>query len=109
MLGIGHAVGLLEPHISDPFLLLLGDIYLVADDFQKMFDTFESHNCGGVLATKEEQDPEAIRRNFTVIQNAEGRVTRVLEKPRHATNRLKGVGMYLFEPVVFDSIRRTPR
>jgi len=36
-------------------------------------------------------------------------VTRVIEKPRHTPNRLKGVGVYLFGPSIFDAIRRTPR
>jgi dTDP-glucose pyrophosphorylase len=36
-------------------------------------------------------------------------VTRVIEKPRHAPNKLKGVGLYLFDPAIFDAIRRTPR
>ena len=34
---------------------------------------------------------------------------RSIEKPRHVTNTLKGVGLYLFDLSVFDAIRRTPR
>ena len=32
-----------------------------------------------------------------------------IEKPRYPQSRLKGVGIYVFEPAVFDAIRRTPR
>jgi NDP-sugar pyrophosphorylase family protein len=109
MLGIAHAVRQLEPHINLPFLLFLGDIFFQADDLQSMFTLFEEQNGGAVLATKEEQNPAAIRENYSITLNAEGFATRVIEKPRHTTNRLKGVGIYLFELGMFDAIRRTPR
>lgn len=108
-LGIAHAVGLLEPHADRPFLLFLGDIFFVASDISLMMRRYEEQGGGAVLATKEEPDPEAIRRNFSVVLTPEGLVRRVIEKPRHTTNRLKGVGLYLFDPAVFDAIRRTPR
>lgn len=109
MLGIGHAVGLLEPELQDPFLLLLGDIYFTPDRFEEAFRLFEEREAGAVLITREEEDVQAIRRNFAILQDPSGRITRVIEKPRHAPNRLKGVGVYLFDPAIFDAIRRTPR
>jgi dTDP-glucose pyrophosphorylase len=108
-LGIAHAVGRLEPHVDRPFLLFLGDIYFVPRDLREMFRLFEQQGGGGVLATREEDDPEAIRRNFSINLAADGYVTRVIEKPRHAPNRKKGVGIYLFDLSIFDAIRRTPR
>jgi dTDP-glucose pyrophosphorylase len=63
----------------------------------------------GVLAVKEEPDVEAIKRNFVVIEDTDGFVTRVIEKPQHPRTRLKGCGLYLFDPVFFDAVRRTPR
>jgi NDP-sugar pyrophosphorylase family protein len=109
ILGIAHAVGLLEPAIDRPFLLFLGDIYFVPRSLALFFDTFEAQGGGAVLGTKDEPDPAAIRRNFSLVLREDGSVSRVVEKPRHAPNRLKGVGLYFFDPAVFDSIRRTPR
>jgi dTDP-glucose pyrophosphorylase len=108
-LGIAHAVGLLEPHIARPFLLFLGDIFFVPGDLKQMCELFAEQGTGAVLAAKEEPNPEAIRRNFSIALSPDGRVTRVVEKPRHTTNRLKGVGLYLFDLPIFDAIRRTPR
>lgn len=109
ILGIAHAVGLLEPHVSQPFLLFLGDIFFVPGDLREMFRLFKEQGGGGVLAMKEESDLEAVRRNFSITISPEGFVTRVVEKPRHTSNRLKGVGIYLFDLPIFDAIRRTPR
>jgi dTDP-glucose pyrophosphorylase len=108
MLGIAHAVGRLEPHIDRPFLLFLGDIFFKPGNLAEMFALFEEQNGGAVLATREDE-PAAIRRNFAITLSPDGFVTRVIEKPRHTPNRLKGVGLYLFDLPMFDAIRRTPR
>ena len=108
-LGIAHAVGQLERHIAAPFMLVLGDIYFVTPGLSAMVDQFTAGGYHGVLAVKEEPDEDAIRRNFAVIQNDDGTVRRVIEKPRYVANRLKGCGLYLFDLPIFDAIRRTPR
>lgn len=108
-LGIAHAVGRLEPHISSPFLLFLGDIFFITDDLSLMMNRMVEEKASAVLAVKREQDPEAIKRNFAVLLNEEGRVKRVIEKPRYVTNSIKGCGLYLFDLHIFDAIRRTPR
>ena len=108
-LGIAHAVGQLENTVKKPFMMFLGDIYFIAKDLEQMFEQFEQQDGGAVLATKVEADPFAIRRNYSVQMDENGRVVRVVEKPRHVSNKLKGVGLYLFDLTIFDAIRRTPR
>jgi len=107
--GIAHAVGRLEPYLDTAFLLFLGDIYFQADQLGRMLDTFARDEVSAVLATKEERDPAAIRRNFAVVEDDQGYVRRVMEKPRYIVNTLKGCGLYLFDLHIFDAIRRTPR
>jgi len=108
-LGIAHAVAQLENEVNSPFILLLGDIFLVPKDLQSMERMFWERRAGAVLAVKREKNPEYIRRNFAVILHASGTVTRVIEKPRYLTSDLKGCGVYIFDLAIFDAIRRTPR
>ena len=108
-LGIAHAMGRLEPYISSPFLLFLGDIFFITEDLSVMIRELSEKKASAVLAVKQEEDPEAIKRNFAVLLNEEGYVKRVIEKPRYVTNPLKGCGLYLFDLHIFDAIRRTPR
>lgn len=108
-LGIAHAVAQLESQLDSPFILFLGDIFLVPKDLQIMERMFWERRAGAVLAVKREPNPEYIRRNFAVILHASGTVTRVIEKPRYLTNDLKGCGVYIFDLSIFDAIRRTPR
>ena len=107
--GIAHAVGCLEASIQEPFLLFLGDIVFQHRGFDKMIEKMGGNEPGAVLAIKREADEEALRRNFCVIQDENGLVTRVIEKPRYPPTQLKGCGIYYFHPVVFDAVRRTPK
>ncbi len=108
-LGLAHAVGQLEKHIDRPFMLFLGDIFFEVPDLGQMVREFGEHNAAAVLAVKEEEDTEAVKRNFAVLLGDEGNVRRVIEKPRHTPTMLKGCGLYLFDLQIFDAIRRTPR
>jgi dTDP-glucose pyrophosphorylase len=108
-LGIAHALVRLERHIDQPFMLFLGDIFFVHRGLAEMPQLLATGEAHGVLAVKEEPHIEAIRRNFAVFEDEQGFVTRVIEKPHHPRTRLKGCGLYLFDPVFFDSVRRTPR
>lgn len=108
-LGIAHAVGSLESHINCPFIMFLGDIYFLTNSLEKLFQKMEDEKLQCVLATKIENDANKIKRNFSVQINENGFVYRVIEKPRHSLNNLKGCGVYLFDLHIFDAIRRTPR
>ncbi len=74
-----------------------------------MKDIFSQDDVGAVLAVKNEDDVEAIKRNFAIILGEDGVVKQVIEKPRYIHNTLKGCGLYLFGLHIFDAIRRTPR
>lgn len=111
-LGIAHALGRLEQHVDRPFFLFLGDIFFettnLSDMVQRIGDGTRD-GTAGVLAVKKEPDPLAIMRNFVVHLGDDGAVSRVIEKPRHPRTDLKGCGLYLFTPAIFDAVRRTPR
>lgn len=111
-LGIAHALGKAERFVDRPFLLTLGDIFFVTrgeEGLAPMVRAHDERRLAGVLAVKEEPDDEAIRRNFAVVMRDDATVKRVIEKPSHPQTTLKGCGVYLFDPPIFDAIRRTPR
>jgi len=108
-LGLAHAVGQLERHVTGPFVLMLGDIFFEVDDLPQMLRIHQETSAAAVLAVKDENDPAAIRRNFAVLADETGAVRRVIEKPRVVPNRLKGCGIYLFDERIFEAVRRTPR
>lgn len=106
-LGIAHALARVEPWADRPVMVLLGDVFFLHDRLDRMIAMMDE-GAEGVLAVKEDNS-DAIRRNYVAIEDDSGRVVRVVEKPRHPRGRLKGCGIYLFQPEIFDALRRTPR
>ncbi len=108
-LGIAHAVGQLADRVEGDLLLVLGDIFYVPRDLPSMVDRFRAQGGGACLAVMREPDREALKKNFSVELSSDGLVRKVIEKPRNPPNDLKGCGIYLFGPEIFDAVRKTPR
>jgi dTDP-glucose pyrophosphorylase len=109
-LGLAHAVGALEQRVQLPFVLMLGDIYFhLRAPLRPVMDQVLSGEVNANLVSMYEPDPEMMRRNFVIQADDQGRVHRVIEKPRYVDSQLKGCGLYVFDQHIFDAIRRTPR
>jgi glucose-1-phosphate thymidylyltransferase len=87
-LGLGHAISLAEPHATGrPVLIILGDTIFEAD-LPGVIQRGEN-----AIGVKEVEDP----RRFGIVEtDAQGRVTRMVEKPEHPTSKLALTGIYYF-------------
>lgn len=108
-LGIAHAVGQLEPYIDSPFILILSDIFFISHNFRMMLETAYNKKASVVLAAKKTEDPHFNELYFGIVLHHSQLVKRVVEKPKYFLTPLKGCGIYYFDTVIFDAIRRTPR
>ena len=109
ILGIAHALGQIEPYISSPFFLFMGDLFVVLKkDLSSMTEILLQNNAATVLSVIKESNPEIIKKSFAVLMNEDGTVKRVIEKPRYFVSDIIGSG-YIFDLNIFDAIRRTPR
>ncbi len=103
--GLGTILPALEPHVQQPFVLLLGDeLYL------------ESNHAGlagvtapwvAVCAVHRTDDPEVVRKNYAV-EVVDGRITALIEKPPSPHGGLVGCGTFLLDPEIFTTARGTP-
>jgi len=109
--GSGHAVGLLEGYINSNFILFLGDIAIKIKRLLKHIRHIYKADKENIslLACKRENDLVRLQQNFAIILNNEGRVVKVIEKPDQPPTKLKGCGVYLFTPRIFNAIKNTPR
>lgn len=105
--GIAQAIGLAENYISEPFLVILGDDLTATKTLDSFARTFGKNNAWAVEAVIPENDVEALKRTCCVTIEDDGRIKEITEKPTNPTSKLRGVGFYLFDPVVFDFIRKT--
>ncbi|MBI2873257.1 MAG: glucose-1-phosphate thymidylyltransferase [Chloroflexi bacterium] len=98
-LGIAHAVKISRPFIGDePFVLLLGDNF-VRDGIAKYVKVFrdEPVDCQVLLY------PVSNPQDFGIAEVRDGRVVRVVEKPKEPFSNLAVVGIYFFDHHVFEA------
>jgi dTDP-glucose pyrophosphorylase len=107
--GIGHALGLLADRVQAPMIVVLGDIYFVAADLRPAVQLVTEGRAEATLLSKQVEARAEIKKNFEIWARPDGRVERVVEKPAEPTCNIKGCGLYVFSPSIFEAIEKTPR
>lgn len=107
--GLADAIALGENMINEPFAVILGDDFTMAADFGSLLRSFAAHeNAVVVEGVVHEADQRSLMETCCVERSAEGRITRIEEKPAKPFAQCRGTGFYLFRPEVFARIRNTP-
>jgi glucose-1-phosphate thymidylyltransferase len=101
-LGLAHAVLTAEAFLDDsPFVMYLGD-NLLRDGIVDLVDNFRTEQPDALILLTPVPDPE----HYGVAElNGEGRVGRLVEKPKEPRTNLALVGVYMFTPAIFDAAR----
>jgi glucose-1-phosphate thymidylyltransferase len=101
-LGLAHAVLIAEPFIQrEPFVMYLGD-NLLNKGIKPFVDRFVCERPAAQILLAHVPDPQM----FGVAELCGGKVVRLVEKPKQPTSDLALVGVYMFSPDVFESVRR---
>jgi glucose-1-phosphate thymidylyltransferase len=102
-LGLAHAVKIAEPFIGgEPFVMYLGD-NLIAGGITGLVEEFRALGCNSEILLAEVPNPE----QFGVAElTPEGKVRRLVEKPREPRSNLALVGVYMFDSCIFESVHR---
>src|ERR671933_2210918 len=99
--GLAHAVLTAEPFLRDsPFVMYLGD-NLLRDGIIDLVDAFRAQEPDALILLTPVPDPE----HYGVAQLADGKVTRLVEKPKQPVSDLALVGVYMFTPAIHDAAR----
>ncbi len=100
-LGLAHAVLTAEEFLGDtPFVMYLGD-NLLRDGIVELVDTFRREEPDALILLTPVPDPE----HYGVAELDDGRVSRLVEKPKEPQTDLALVGVYMFTPAIFDAAR----
>jgi glucose-1-phosphate thymidylyltransferase len=100
--GLAHAVLISEGFLGhEPFVMYLGDNLLNKgiDHFVRQFA--EAKPAAQILLTRV-PDPQM----FGVAELRDGKVVRLVEKPKEPKSDLALVGVYMFGPEIFESVKR---
>ena len=100
-LGLAHAVLTGEAFLGDsPFVMYLGD-NLLRDGILELAETFKSEEPDALILLTPVPDPE----QYGVAELQDGRVSRLVEKPKQPASDLALVGVYMFTPAIFEAAR----
>jgi glucose-1-phosphate thymidylyltransferase len=100
--GLAHAVLISQDFIgTDPFVVYLGD-NLLNKGIKPFVDRFLAERPAAQILLAHVPDPQM----FGVAELRDGRVVRLVEKPKEPKSDLALVGVYMFGPEVFTSVRR---
>jgi glucose-1-phosphate thymidylyltransferase len=100
--GLAHAVLISEAFIGrESFVMYLGD-NLLNRGITRFVEQFEREKPAAQILLAHVPDPEM----FGVAELAQGRVIRLIEKPKTPKSDLALVGVYMFSPEVFQSVKR---
>ena len=100
--GLAHAVKISREYIGDePFVMYLGD-NLLNKGISQFVREFDRQKPAAQILLTRVPDPQM----FGVAQLDNGRVVRLVEKPKEPIGDLALVGVYMFGPEVFDSVNR---
>ena len=99
-LGLAHAVMIAEPFLGrDSFVMYLGD-NLLKSGILSLVREFEARKPNALILLTEVPNPKM----FGVAELSNGRVVRLVEKPKEPKSNLALVGVYMFDSHIFEAV-----
>ena len=100
-LGLAHAVMISEKFLGkEPFVMYLGD-NILKNGIKSLVDDFRQKKPNSLILLTEVPNPKM----FGVAELKDGKVVRLVEKPKKPMSNLALVGVYMFDFHVFEAVR----
>jgi len=99
-LGLAHAVKVSEAFLgAEPFVMYLGD-NLIRERLAPLVARFRTEKPNAQILLARVPNPQ----QFGVAELRDGKVVRLVEKPKHPPSDLALVGVYMFDSHIFDAV-----
>ncbi len=100
-LGLAHAVKISRDFLgAEPFVMFLGD-NVIQGGIVSLVDEFVSGGYNAQIVLTPVEEPQ----HYGVAELDEaGNIVRLVEKPRHPRSNLALVGIYMFDPAIFEAV-----
>ncbi len=91
--------------LKETFIVVNGDEVFDGKDIQNIVEAHKKHKALATVGAFEVEDP----RLFGVLETEGKKIKKVVEKPEHPKNNLVNAGIHVYEPVIFDYIKKTKK
>jgi glucose-1-phosphate thymidylyltransferase len=100
--GIAHAISLGKEFVgNDRFVVFLGD-NIIQRNIHDFVTKFEQSNLQALILLCEVDNPS----RFGIADVKNGKIVKIMEKPKNPLSNLAVTGIYFLTPVIFDIISR---
>lgn len=100
--GIAHAISLCKDFIrNEKFLVFLGD-NILKDSITNYVEEFQKSDADASIILCEVENPS----RFGIADIENGKIKKIIEKPKDPPSNLAVIGVYLLTPKIFDIIDR---
>lgn len=107
--GLVHAIETAAPLLDgSDFMLFLADEILLDPNHVAMLERYRAGDVFGLCGVTVAADPADVRNTYSVLEDQDGRILRLIEKPRRPVNKYQGTGNILFNRALLDYIQWTP-
>lgn len=93
---------------NSDFVLMLADEIVIKSRIREMIKKFKNENLFAICGITNESNKENIGKTYSAMVNEDMRVFRLIEKPRHPINDIKGTGHCILKNEMLKYIERTP-
>ncbi len=107
--GLVHAIETAREAIDGyDFMTFLGDEIFIGPRHEEMISYFMQGEYFVVCGVVKAHERSEISKTYTVIQDEQSTVFRLIEKPKRPLNDIQGTGNCIFRNNIFDYIADTP-
>lgn len=101
--GLAHAVKVGQPFLGDsPFIMYLGD-NLIESQLSQFSERFKQQKLDALILLRTVNNPSAFG---VAVVDDQGRVLKLVEKPKVPPSNLALVGVYFFDKTIHDAIAK---
>jgi len=107
--GLVNAIETARPFIdNDDFFLFLGDEIVLGVNYNEMIDDFYTSNATVSCGVVRQPELSQIKKTYSIFQNDENRIFRLVEKPKNPFNDIMGTGNCIFRNMMLEYIPIVP-
>lgn len=107
--GTGESILCAEKYVNNrPFLVMYGDDCTISDSLIDMSTSFLKSDATVMQAMIHEPDKDVLRDTCSAKLAKNGKIIDIIEKPENPPYMLRGCGVFMFKPEIFNFIRKTP-